>query len=527
MKDHKDNFQNNPQVRLLNPTKCEIGKISKKILERIVRQLRKKLKLKQWQNTDAVIEWFKGLSNKKKKRFIQFDIESFYPSITPELLDRSLEWAERHTDITEEEKKVIKKAKKSFLFTGSTPWVKKGDVNFDIGMGAFDGAETCDLIGLFLLHLVTTQIKDIEVGLYRDDGLCVSDATPRLTEKLRQKIVQIFKENDLGTTSAANLNQVQFLDVTLDLKKENYKPYIKPGDKPKYVHSESNHPPAILKNIPLSINKRLSKISATKEIFDDAATLYQTELKKNGYHHTLQFDEAATTNRRSTRTRKVIYFNPPYSMNVKTNIGARFLRLLDQHFPPGSPLHPLLNRKKVKLSYRCLPNLKSEISKHNFKILNQDKNDPPPRCNCQDPTTCPLPGKCTVKNLVYRATVTNNNATEKYVGLTANTFKERFGGHKQDFKNSDKRTSSTLAGHIWMLKDRQMNYTIDWEVVCRASPFSSITGTCNLCNSEKWQIIYKSGTATLNRRQELFNHCRHKEKQLLVKRIRRLRTNGS
>ena len=91
------------------------------------------------------------------------------------------------------------------MFTGNTPWVKKGDVNFDIGMGAFDGAESCDLIGLYLLHLLTTNIENIVVGLYRDDGLCVSNATPRLTEKLRQKIVKIFKDNDLGTTSAANL----------------------------------------------------------------------------------------------------------------------------------------------------------------------------------------------------------------------------------------------------------------------------------------------------------------------------------
>ena len=111
LKDHKENFQNNPHVRLLNPTKCEIGKISKKILERIVKNLRKMLNLKQQQNTDAVIEWFNGLDNKKKKRFIQFDIESFYPSITPELLDRALEWAARHTKITEEEKNINRKNK--------------------------------------------------------------------------------------------------------------------------------------------------------------------------------------------------------------------------------------------------------------------------------------------------------------------------------------------------------------------------------------------------------------------------------
>ena len=134
--------------------------------------------------------------------------------------------------------------------------------------------------------------------------------TSRLTEKLRQKIVKIFKDNNLGITSTANLTQVQFLDVTLDLKKESYKPFIKPGDKPTYVHSQSNHPPRIIKNIPLSIIKRLAKISANKA----ASPLYQAELTKSGYQHTLEFDQTATTNRRRTRTRKVIYFNPPYSI---------------------------------------------------------------------------------------------------------------------------------------------------------------------------------------------------------------------
>ena len=183
---------------------------------------------------------------------------------------------------------MIKQAKKSFLYTGSTPWVKKGETNFDISMGAWDGAESCDLVGLYLLHLVTTELKDLEMGLYRDNGLCISSVTPRLTEKLRQQIVNIFQKNGLSTTSTANLTQVQFLDVTFDLKNEIFKPYIKPGDKPIYVHSKSNHPPAILKNIPLSVNKRISKISANKEIFDTAAPLYQRELYANGYLHKIR-----------------------------------------------------------------------------------------------------------------------------------------------------------------------------------------------------------------------------------------------
>ena len=35
LKDHKDNFENNPQVRLINPAKNELGRISKFILDKI------------------------------------------------------------------------------------------------------------------------------------------------------------------------------------------------------------------------------------------------------------------------------------------------------------------------------------------------------------------------------------------------------------------------------------------------------------------------------------------------------------
>jgi hypothetical protein len=159
------------------------------------------------------------------------------------------------------------------------------------------------------------------------------------------------------------------------------------------------------------------------------------------------------------------------------------------------------------MSYRCLPNLKAQLAKHNFKILNQTKNEPPPKCNCQDPTKYPLPGKCTIDNVVYGATVKAGNEVQKYVGLTANTFKKRYGGHKQNFGSPAGRSKTTLAGHTWNLKDRSEDYTIEWEVVWRDSPFRSVTGICNLCTYEKWNIIYKPEIATLNRQQLcLFEH---------------------
>ena len=35
LKDHKDNFANNPQARLINPAKNELGRISTVILDKI------------------------------------------------------------------------------------------------------------------------------------------------------------------------------------------------------------------------------------------------------------------------------------------------------------------------------------------------------------------------------------------------------------------------------------------------------------------------------------------------------------
>ena len=93
LKDHKEDFQVNPAVRLINPMKPDMGQVAMKILDRVVKDIRTKTKLKQHTNTGEVISWFNSLGNKKNLKFIIFDIDSFYPSITPELLDKALGWA--------------------------------------------------------------------------------------------------------------------------------------------------------------------------------------------------------------------------------------------------------------------------------------------------------------------------------------------------------------------------------------------------------------------------------------------------
>ena len=92
LKDHKENFDNRPSCRLINPTKSDIGKISKQILEKINTKVRASANLNQWKNTNDVIQWFKNINDKPNHSFICFDVVEFYPSISEELLNNALEY---------------------------------------------------------------------------------------------------------------------------------------------------------------------------------------------------------------------------------------------------------------------------------------------------------------------------------------------------------------------------------------------------------------------------------------------------
>ena len=86
LKDHKENFNINPECRLINPAKNELGKVAKTIVENINKIVRGKLHCNQYRNTSNIINWFQNIANKGNCIFIQFDIEEFYLSITKHIL---------------------------------------------------------------------------------------------------------------------------------------------------------------------------------------------------------------------------------------------------------------------------------------------------------------------------------------------------------------------------------------------------------------------------------------------------------
>ena len=160
--------------------------------------------------------------------------------------------------------------------------------------------------------------------------------------------------------------------------------------------------------------------------------------------------------------------------------------------------------------------MKQKIARHNnaVKKKEEEAEEIPPGCNCKkDP--CPLHNKCQVDKIIYKATVSTDNTVETYTGLTGNTFKKRYGGHKTSFNHRKYSTSTTLSKHIWKLKDERKDYDIVWSVTDRAPAYNPVTGTCRLCLKEKYYIMFYPHIATLNDRSEFFNTCRHRLHSLL------------
>ena len=100
LKDHKENFQNNPTVRLINPAKNKIERLSKVILDKINSSLIKPLKVNRWKNTQNIIEWFLKIEEKRKYNFTVFDIKDFYLLIKEILLIKAINFAKKLVNIT-------------------------------------------------------------------------------------------------------------------------------------------------------------------------------------------------------------------------------------------------------------------------------------------------------------------------------------------------------------------------------------------------------------------------------------------
>ena len=535
LKDHKEGFPGVIKCRLINPAKSQLGKVAKQKLEKINKIVRKATGLNQWHKTADVTEWFQNIKDKKMYKFFKFDLCEFYPSISEKILCDALEWAGGFTTISEEDKQIILQSCNSLLFTeDGEEWAKKNTNSlFDITMGAFHGAEACETTGLYILYNLRSNRKLFEnatLGLYRDDGLAIVKGSGPKIDKLRKEVTAMFQELGFKITTEINITCTDFLDLILDLQQGVYKPFRKANQEILYIHSESNHPDNVKKQIPRGCEQRLRTLSSNQEIFNRAKGPYREALEKCGYKYDLQYQPGREEKKnKRQRKRKILWFNPPFSGEVRTNITRLFVNLLAKHFPKGTRLGKLFNKHNTKVSFSCTPNMKSIIGSHNRKVL-QEKNDTDSNkqlCNCQRSrkASCPLEGKCLVDDLVYRADIEVMGVEGKkcYWGQSMRPFKDRWREHMTSFSTplkdkpgnsieqqiEAKKQKSELAAYIWKLKEEKKDFKISWHIQRKAYPYTNGGGgLCDLCAWEKYYILMGDPAITLNRRSELFFRCK-------------------
>ena len=257
----------------------------------------------------------------------------------------------------------------------------------------------------------------------------------------------------------------------------------------------------------MGINRRLSSISSDRESFEKAAPPYQRALDASGYNHTLKFEPPRASPRRNRPRKNTLWYNPPFSKSMQTDIGKKFLTLVDKCFPHKNPLRKIFNRNTVKVSYSCTSNIKQAIDNHNKQKLaayNGENTNPEEAnaklCNCRKKDSCPLNGECLQPAVIYQAKVTrsDNNQSETHVGLTESEFKTRYRNHTNSFRNAKSKNSTELSKYIWHLKENKIDCDITWSVIGHAKPYNSASKRCNLCLSEKYVIIYEPHRCTLN-----------------------------
>ena len=176
------------------------------ILGNINKESRNRSELQQLNNATAVINWFNKVENKNKDKFMIFHIKDFYSSITKKLSDCFINFTRQHVQIKRQDFNIMQHARKSLLYNKEILLQKKKADLLDVSMGAYDEAEVCETVGLFLLNNLAIRFDKNSVGLYKGNGLALfENINSHPADKIRKEFHQLFKENSLSLQIKCNL----------------------------------------------------------------------------------------------------------------------------------------------------------------------------------------------------------------------------------------------------------------------------------------------------------------------------------
>lgn len=232
------------------------------------------------------------------------------------------------------------------------------------------------------------------------------------------------------------------------------------------------------------------------------------------YIYTLKYvQKIEKTSKNKNRKRNIIYFNPPYSKSVETNIGQKFLNLIKKCFPKVNPLSKIFNKNSIKVTYSCLPNMGARIAGSNKQKLNSESvTETVGKCTCR--RQCPVNGDCKIKDTIYEAVITDSSNNQfKYLGKSSTEFIKRYRNHKKAIKNVKYRKNCELSKKTWDLKEAGIDFNLNWNIRKQAMSYKPGNAFCYLCLEEINQILfYNEKEHLLNTRNELYKKCRHRTK---------------
>ena len=190
-------------------------------------------------------------------------------------------------------------------------------------------------------------------------------------------------------------------------------------------------------------------------MFDSAIPPNQEALLKSGYMYPLKYNPQPPKPKHFRR-RSIIWFDPPYSANVATSIGHKFLQAINECFPQSHLLHKILNR--------------NTLPQTNTTDANKE-------CNCCQNVSYPLSGKCLTESVVYQATVMIEDTKEKKtnVGHMRGQFKTRYNYHTNSFRNAKHKHATALSNYVWFLKESNVQYSINWNIIKKCKSYSNKT----------------------------------------------------
>ena len=113
-------------------------------------------------------------------------------------MKNALAYAKKEVNLSKDAETIIMHSRKTLIFKDEIPWVKNnGDPLFDVPMGAMDGAEIAELVGLYLHNEMKGFINKEDGGLYMDDFIAVLRGSKQTIERTRKELVKLFADNGL------------------------------------------------------------------------------------------------------------------------------------------------------------------------------------------------------------------------------------------------------------------------------------------------------------------------------------------